>query len=712
MRSYIRRHLKSKILLFFFKIFELFHVYIKLIMPQRYLFSLNECKYSLNNRFLFNYKDAQEILSVLAHNDTYRSDITHEADLIKDHIFDFLGTTGKAGDHIDWCADIRTAFTWPIYYHKDCPIFFDNDSDIVYVWELSRFQHLFAISKAFLISGDKTYLNEICSQISTWIKQNPYKMGPNWITAMDVSIRAINWILVLCLIEPGLKKKRFFMTRVLVLLYLHGKFLENNLPLRRHRSGKWIGTNHHMATLAGLIYLGFLFKDTSFGERWLHIGKSMLFSEIEEQFHPEGDNFEKATCYHRLVSEVATSCIIILRINNYEIPEHILVKMAKAYQFIVDYTRPDGKAPQVGDTDDGRLYRLGSYFNDDVASHSHLVELGKVLFHGHTDISAGRDVPLREENIWLSYKILRENKLPTDCNNKCDFAPGRKSSYPRTGFYIYRGHDSYTLLLAGGVGTKSIGNHSHNDPLSFEICFRGVPLVIDPGCHVYTGNLDDRFLYRSTCMHNTVQVDDQEINGIEKKKVFLMDEWAFPKVEKFEQHEDRVVWQATHYGFCHGDNKIIHERKVSIFFKQKKPHWLIQDVLIPLDLYDGERLPSVYRDMEYNGDKSYVSKLSFHLNMAKKVRKLLHMQEIDNIRTWLGAEIEKYISFNAGYEIETGDTIFKIISFSDGENYKSEILEYKQALRYGVRVASQKVVCQQQGRGIQRFITCIIPVAE
>lgn len=711
MRLHFRKYLKSRVLFFFFKIFEIFNVYIKLIMPQRYLFSLNECKCSLNNHFLFNYKDAQEILSVLAQRNTYKSILVHEADLIKNHAFDFLGTTGKVGDNIDWRADIRTAFTWPTYYHRDCPVFFDNDSDIVYVWELSRFQHLFVLSKAFLISGDETYLNEICSQISTWIKQNPYKMGPNWITAMDVSIRAINWILVLCLIEPGLKRNRFFMTRVLVLLYLHGKFLENNLPLRRHRSGKWIGTNHHMATLAGLIYLGFLFKDTSFGERWLHIGKSMLFSEIEEQFHHEGDNFEKATCYHRLVSEMVTSCIIILRINNYDIPERILVKMAKAYQFVVDYTRPDGKAPQVGDTDDGRLYRLGSYFNDDVANHSHLVELGKVLFHGHTDISAGRDVSLNEENVWLSYKLIREKKLPLDCNNKCDFVPGTISSYPGTGFYIYRGHDSYTLLLAGRVGTRSIGNHSHNDILSLEICFRGVPLIIDPGCHVYTGNLDDRFLYRSTCMHNTLQVDDQEINGIEKKKVFLMDEWAFPKVEKFEQHEDRVVWQATHYGFCQGDNKVIHERKVSIF-NQKEPYWLIQDALIPLDLYDRARLPSVYRDMKYERNKSYVSKLYFHLNIAKKIKKLNHAQDIEKLRVYTNKEIKRSTTFCAGYEIETGEAAFRIISFSDGENYKSEILEYKQALRYGVRVASQKVVCQQQGIGIQKFVTYIAPVVE
>ena len=690
-------------------------VYIKLLFPDKYLYSHKDCMKELNNNFLFNLKDSEEILRTLSKRNEYRACLVSEANNIYNHVFEFLGKRKKIAKRINWLKDIKSDFSWPLYLNKDCPIYYKNDSDIIYVWELSRFQHLFILSKAFLLTKDQKYFNEICSQISNWINQNPYKMGPNWITAMDVSIRSINWILVISMLCPYFLKNKYLLTKILVSLYLHGKFLENNLPLRKIKNGRWIGTNHYMTSLAGLLYLGVFFKNTPFGLKWLHMGKGMLFDEINNQFHPEGDNFEKTTCYHRLVGEVVSSCIILLTINKYNIPDYILKKLAKIYQFVVNYTRPDGEAPQIGDTDDGRLYRLGSYFNCNISNHNHLIELGNLILNNHNEHISKDNDQIEEENIWLTYKIIKNNQLPVNSSNNFKLTPQEHVCYPSSGFYIFRDQCSYTLVLSGYVGTRSIGNHSHNDLMSFELCYKGVPIIIDPGCYTYTGNLEERLLYRSTYMHNTIQIDDQEVNGIEKDKVFLMDEWAFPVVKAFDKYEDYIIWQAEHFGFCKGIHKVIHKRKILYFYNLSTPFWFIHDSLIPIDSFDKSKLPDLYKNSVYtNQFDFYVANLIFHLNKTDIIKKISNYQNIDNLSHMISLctdiQDSANLSYFSGYEIEIDNKFFRILSFSGEKKFNSYLLDYKYAPSYGLQINSKKIVFKQKGNGILNFYTYLSPI--
>jgi len=59
----------------------------------------------------------------------------------------------------------------------------------------------------------------------------------------------------------------------------------------------------------------------------------------------------------------------------------------------------------------------------------------------------------------------------------------------------------------GEFGKKGSGGHGHNDLMSFEVSLSGVPLVVDPGCPVYSGDPQTRNLFRSTAYHNGLKVD-------------------------------------------------------------------------------------------------------------------------------------------------------------------------------------------------------------
>ena len=52
------------------------------------------------------------------------------------------------------------------------------------------------------------------------------------------------------------------------------------------------------------------------------------------------------------------------------------------------------------------------------------------------------------------------------------------------------------VLMAGG-------SHGHNDSLSIDVWANGKSLIVDPGTYVYTGDLKQRHLFRSTAFHST-----------------------------------------------------------------------------------------------------------------------------------------------------------------------------------------------------------------
>ena len=59
--------------------------------------------------------------------------------------------------------------------------------------------------------------------------------------------------------------------------------------------------------------------------------------------------------------------------------------------------------------------------------------------------------------------------------------------FPDAGLAVLRTRTAWLLVTNGETGTRSFGNHKHNDLLSFEFHAEGGPWIVDPGSYVYTG---------------------------------------------------------------------------------------------------------------------------------------------------------------------------------------------------------------------------------
>jgi len=65
--------------------------------------------------------------------------------------------------------------------------------NIKYLWEANRHLHLATLAQAHVLSGDSRYAIGIQQQIDSWITQCPVGRGPNWVSALELGIRLINW---------------------------------------------------------------------------------------------------------------------------------------------------------------------------------------------------------------------------------------------------------------------------------------------------------------------------------------------------------------------------------------------------------------------------------------------------------------------------------------------------------------------------------------
>jgi uncharacterized heparinase superfamily protein len=137
---------------------------------------------------------------------------------------------------------------------------------------------------------------------------------------------------------------------------------------------------------------------------------------------------------------------------------------------------------------------------------------------------------------------------------------GASRLFPDAGVAVARTHNAYVLMTNGVVGTKGFGNHKHNDQLSFEYHCGGVPLIVDPGSYVYTGDPDARNRFRSTAFHNTLQVDSIEQNEMNAEWLFRLFESARAEHVLFEQGPEWIRYVGRHHGYERLSEPVTHER--------------------------------------------------------------------------------------------------------------------------------------------------------
>ena len=104
-----------------------------------------------------------------------------------------------------WSIDDFHSHEWPHAYFADIDfVVRDKRCDVKVPWEKSRMHWLTAAALACCFDHDPTTRERrqrvAMNLFDDWVRENPFGVGVNWVSAMEVSIRAINIIVSFALL--------------------------------------------------------------------------------------------------------------------------------------------------------------------------------------------------------------------------------------------------------------------------------------------------------------------------------------------------------------------------------------------------------------------------------------------------------------------------------------------------------------------------------
>ena len=498
--------------------------------------------------------------------------VIDDAERICRHEFDLLGSgMSSLGSAIDWHVDSVSGYRWPKKLFSELKRPSPTGTDVKLPWELSRMQHLSTLGKAYWLSQDERFAGEIVGQITHWLDDNPCPYGVNWVCPMDVAIRIMNilWTYVFIKDSPAISND--LRGRLAIAIFQHGQHILFNLEYGIRDDGFVVNGNHYLTNVVGLLHLGLLCPELKMADKWRALGVRGLIEEMDRQVHPDGVSFESSINYHRLVVELFTAGALLCLRNGITLPALFWDRLERMFEFILYVTRPDGNIPLVGDADDGRLFILSDYGNWTRRDLRYLLSVGAVLFN-REDMKANAN-GFSEDAFWL----LGPSAI--DVFDRLEYHGGelRSKAFRDAGLYVMRAGDNYLLGCCGEVGTAGIGNHKHNDLLSFELYVNDKAFIVDPGAYVYTRNPGWRNLFRSTAYHNTVVIDGQEQNRFQADNLFEMAADSAVVVHDWLRTSEKDWLDVEHTGYARLAHPVRHRR--TFLFEKRTVTWTITDLL-------------------------------------------------------------------------------------------------------------------------------------
>lgn len=515
------------------------------------------------------------------------------ARITDEHAWPVLGYGEKQfGQEINWLRDPLSGALWPLEFHADVQLFRGDGSDARVLWEVNRLAQLLTLARAFAVTNDERYALEIFSQLASWREQNPLGQGANWACAMEVALRAINLLAVFELIRLAPQLTESSLSSFLQMFDQHGAHIRRNLEF------SYISTsNHYLSDVVGLFWLGIMLPELEAAVEWRAFGLREILREMDKQVLGDGADAEASTGYHRLVLELFLYSFILARANQVEIEERYWKKLHGMLAYVRAYLRPDGRAPLIGDTDSGQVL---PFIRRSADEHAYVLAIGAVVFKEPRFKPSSPETSVPEEVLWVSgaegvgvYQSLPETKEETG-----------SAGFKDAGTYLLREKDLYLHFNASGNGLMGRGSHGHNDALSLEVGACGTSFIIDPGTYVYSADLKERQLFRSTRYHSTVEVDEVEQNTTETSLPFVIGDEAHPRVLRWETGAWHDIIMAEHDGYRRLAEGVTHRRTVR-FYKRERL-WTIEDSFV--------------------GAGEHVFRFRFHL--AEELKVNLHAQGI------------------------------------------------------------------------------------
>ncbi len=458
-----------------------------------------------------------------------------------------------------WNRDPKTGIEAPLEFGKQLDYRNANlVGDCKYLWEPNRHLQLVTLAQAYCLTKDRKYADALRDQLESWFIACPFRLGPNWSSALEAGLRLINWSLAWQLIG-GVDSHVFhgvdgeaFRDRWLTSIYQHAVFVSGHLSL--HSSAN----NHLVGELAGIYIASLAWPYWERSAHWFALARPLLERECLLQNAPDGVNREQAVSYQQWELDLLLLPLLAARANSHDFSRAYCERIEAMLGYLASIIDVGGNVPMFGDADDGYVVRLDPRPGFD-RFHS-LLATGAVVFD-RGDLKR-KSRALDDKTRWLFGLAADAKYAAVDASRarlpvRCDF--------PEGGYYVL-GADFETpseirlVADAGPLGYREIAAHGHADALSFTLSVGGHEFFVDPGTYAYHTDAQWRSYFRGTGAHNTLRVDG--VDQSEPGGNFMWLRKAQAACSRWMSSADEDFFEGWHDGYLGLGDPVMHRRRI------------------------------------------------------------------------------------------------------------------------------------------------------
>jgi hypothetical protein len=526
-------------------------------------FSLRGSDLDMRGRFYCDAAQTPQVTEVLRTRMPEAADsLVERAGRIVDRRFDLLGFDGlDFGHQPDWGLDpvhgVRApSRPWPQVPYLDFSVVGDHKI----IWELSRCQFLMTLARAYRLTGEERFATALTELFHQWLEENPYPVGMNWTSTLEVAFRAIAWTWTSFLLEGTPAATPLLQRRLTAAIARSGWFLS------RFLSTYFSPNTHLLGEGAALFLIGVRYPGLRQAAKWRETGWRIVLEAARTQVRDDGFYFEQSTHYHVYALDFFLHSRTLAARNGVEVPAELDRTIRNMLAALAAISQAFA-APRFGDDDGGRLFDgarcRATHLRDPLST-------GAALYGSSAFKSVSPGVI--EEMLWL---LGPESAAAFDAV-EASAPPYCSVALPASGIYALTSPAPAVAQLivdSGPQGALSAG-HGHADALSLQLAAGGRLWLGDLGtCH-YLGGGGAREWFRGTAAHNTLTVD-----GLSQAESAGPFSWAvLPRVETlgWVAGGSFDFWSGRHHGYERLAEPVTHTRTV---LRWGSGWWLVRDAV-------------------------------------------------------------------------------------------------------------------------------------
>ena len=415
-----------------------------------------------------------------------------------------------------------------------------SNGDIKCIWELSRFDWVFPLIRAFAKTNETKYFDGFRVLLEDWMRCNPPNVGPQWKCGQEVALRVRALYFASVGFRQQLEELDEVREKLTTQIYVSANRIEANLSYALSQS-----SNHVHTELLGLLIAGLTFSSSKIGKHWLELFEKHISKAVSEL------NFESGGCcmysmnYHRMMLDCMVAMVSVAQKYDYKLPDVLYLRLGQAADFLyelIDFK--NGHVPRFGSNDGAWLLPLS-----DSDYHDYRPLLQSLFWATEDQRSLGAGV-WNEALIWLgasSGELKRYENV--SCPERRGFLDANDS-----GFVSIREGDLQMCLRAGPQKYRP----GHINQLALLLKWKGEDVFVDSGTFSYNAPAPFDHMFKETNLQNTAFVG--KFSQMKKVGRFLSLPWigssltsnsansvnlrfeGFPEVEGGVEHRRSIVW--------------------------------------------------------------------------------------------------------------------------------------------------------------------------